>query len=111
MLDVDTSGADSTVVIDGYPYETPRSPWRVLQVEVLEGYDLRVVFRDGLSGIVRMRERVYREDGGVFRSLADPAKFADVSVIFGVVTWANGVDLAPDAMHDEIARNGVWVLR
>jgi len=27
------------------------------------------------------------------------------------VTWANGVDLAPDAMHDQIKRNGVWVLR
>jgi hypothetical protein len=58
-----------------------------------------------------MGDRVHREDAGVFRSLADPAAFADVSVVFGAVTWANGVDLAPDAMHDEIARNGVWVLR
>ena len=35
----------------------------------------------------------------------------DATVVFGVVTWGNGVDLAPDAMHDEIERNGEWVLR
>jgi hypothetical protein len=58
-----------------------------------------------------MAERVKREDSGVFSFLADPLVFADVSVVFGAVTWRNGVDLAPDAMHDEIARNGVWTLR
>jgi hypothetical protein len=111
MLKVDNANADSTIVLDGYPYETPRSPWRVQSVEALEGYQLRVTFRDGLSGLVQMSDRVHREDAGVFCSLADPESFADVAVIFGAVTWGSGVDLAPDAMHDEIARNGVWVLR
>jgi hypothetical protein len=31
--------------------------------------------------------------------------------VFGAVTWPNGVDLAPDAMHDDIERNGVCILR
>lgn len=111
MLKVDTAATDSTVVLDGYPYETPRTPWRVLSVEPLDGFELRVTFRDGLTGIVKMNEQVHREDAGVFRALADPAIFADVSVVFGAVTWGNGVDLAPDAMYDEIKRNGEWVLR
>jgi hypothetical protein len=111
MLNVDTAEANSTVVINGYAYETPRSPWRLRGVDVLDNYALRVTFRDGLSGIVRMHERVRRPNAGVFNSLADPELFADVSVVFGVVTWGNGVDLAPDAMHDEIERNGEWVLR
>jgi hypothetical protein len=80
-------------------------------VEALAGYELRVTFRDGLSGIVSMNDRVHRADAGVFCSLADPATFADVSVVFGAVTWRNGVDLAPDAMYEDLKRNGVWVLR
>jgi hypothetical protein len=111
VLDVDAAKSDSTVVIDGYPYETPDTPWRVREVKACDGYELRVTFRDGLIGTVSMKDRVHRSDAGVFRSLSDPATFANVSVIFGVVTWANGVDLAPDAMHDQIKRNGVWVLR
>lgn len=58
-----------------------------------------------------MSDQIHRADSGVFRSLTDHAIFSDVSVVFGAVTWANGVDLAPDAMYDEIKRNGVWVLR
>ena len=111
MFKVDTAPTDPAVVLGGYPYETPQTPWRVLSVEALDGYELRVMFRDGLTGIVRMREQIERADSGVFRSLADPQMFADVSVVFGAVTWGNGVDLAPDAMYDEIKRNGVWVLR
>lgn len=111
MFNIDTAEADSTIVIDDYPYETPRSPWRVKQVEVLEDFALRVTFRDGVSGIVWMAERVHRSYAGVFNSLSDPSMFATASVVFGAVTWANGVDLAPDAMHDEIARNGEWILR
>jgi hypothetical protein len=111
MLKVDTTPADTTIVLDGYPHETPCTSWRVQHVEALEGYELRVTFRDGLTGVVRMQDRVHRADAGVFRSLADPVAFADVSAVFGAVTWGNGVDLAPDAMYDEIQRTGVWVLR
>ena len=111
MLKVDAATADSTVVLGGYPYEAPSTPWRVSSVEALDGYELRVTFRDGLTGIVKMSDQIHRPDSGVFRSLADSAVFANVSVVFGAVTWANGVDLAPDAMYDEIKRNGVWVLR
>jgi hypothetical protein len=28
----------------------------------------------------------------------------------GAVTWPGEIDLAPDAMHDEIKKNGKWVL-
>jgi hypothetical protein len=111
MFENATAATDTTIVIEGYPYETPRTAWRVQQVEALEDYKLRVVFRDGVTGIVSMSERVHRADAGVFTTLATPETFADVSVVFGAVTWANGIDLAPDAMYDEIKRNGVWVLR
>jgi hypothetical protein len=35
--------------------------------------------------------------------------FARVGVDHGAVTWPNGVDLAPDAMYDEIKAESRWV--
>jgi len=52
---------------------------------------------------------VQAQDAGVFRSLADPALFAQAGVEMGAVTWPGGLDLAPDAMHDSIAQRGEFV--
>jgi hypothetical protein len=51
-----------------------------------------------------------RAIGTVFEPLRDPAVFSRASVQLGAVEWPGGVDLAPDAMHDEIRRNGEWIL-
>src|SRR5471030_1555111 len=83
---------------------TANVPWVVTQVEPRSNFCLFVKFIDGTAGQVGMTERVFRESAGVFKALSDPAAFADVFVDDGVVTWGNGVDLAPDAMYDEIKR-------
>lgn len=88
----------------------PRSPWRVAAVEPLSGYRLKVWFLDGTEGFVDMSARVQSPDAGVFAPLADPAVFAAVFVDFGVVTWPDEIDLAPDAMHRAIRETGQWVL-
>jgi hypothetical protein len=31
-------------------------------------------------------------------------------MVDGVVTWPGELDLAPDAMHDELQKNGGWLL-
>ena len=85
-------------------------PDDVAEVRALDGFRLFVRFFDGTQGFVEMSERVARSQG-VFHSLADPEVFAQVGILYGAVTWANGVDLAPDAMYEEFRRNGVWVLR
>jgi hypothetical protein len=82
----------------------------VRTVEACGDYELLVTFRDGLQGRIQMKNLVLGSDPGVFRELADPDRFAQAAVVFGAVTWPSGIDLAPDAMHDEIERNGIWVV-
>ena len=86
-------------------------PWVVTHVTVLPGFRLLVRFVDGTEGEVDMSERVKRPDAGVFTELADPAAFSKAFNNDGHVAWPTGQDLAPDAMHDELARNGHWILR
>ena len=88
----------------------PRTPWRVATVEVLRDFKLRVQFLDGTGGIVDMDALVHSSDAGVFSALADPARFAEVFVEHGAVTWPGEIDLAPDAMYRAIKETGVWNL-
>lgn len=89
---------------------TPRSPWRVTSVETLPGLRLRVVFADGLTGVVDVSGLVRSPRAGVFAALEDPALFAQVRVEYGAVTWPGELDLAPDSMHAEIQKHGEWRL-
>lgn len=82
--------------------------WDVTEVSVTGNFTLRVCFRDGVEGAVKFLPTFFR---GVFSRLHDPALFRQVSVVDGVVTWPGELDLAPDAMHDEIKRRGEWILQ
>lgn len=88
----------------------PSAPWRVTAVSVLPDYRLAVTFVDGTRGIVDLSALVARDDAGIFAPLRDPAIFEQACVELGAVTWPNGADLAPDAMHDEIQKSGEWRL-
>jgi hypothetical protein len=81
--------------------------YRVVSVRVMDHLRLAVRFRDGLAGEVILKESHLR---GVFESLRDPALFAQVSCEEGFVEWPGELDLAPDAMYDEIRAHGQWIL-
>ena len=71
--------------------------YRAHQVRALDGYRLFVEFKDGRHGILDMEDRLF---GPVFEPLRDPAVFRQVAIDeFGVVSWPNGADLAPDALY------------
>lgn len=81
--------------------------YRVVSVEPTSHLRLIVRFADGLSG------EVIFEDShlcGVFSVLKDPQLFAQARCDNGYVEWPGELDIAPDAMYDEIKANGHWVL-
>jgi hypothetical protein len=47
---------------------------------------------------------------GVSAALKDPAFFKQVYVDHGAIAWPGQIDLAPDAMYQEIKAKGVLVL-
>lgn len=92
------------------PGITCAAPWRLTKVKPLADYKLEVEFIDGTHGFVEMSYRVTSDKAGVFAALKDAHIFNQVYLEHGVVTWPGGIDLAPDAMHDEIKLHGEWVL-
>lgn len=74
----------------------------VTEVKALSGWRLAVVFSDGVRGEISLEDRLF---GPMFEPLRDPAFFNRVALDeFGVICWPNGADLAPDALHERLAR-------
>jgi hypothetical protein len=84
------------------PAVRPAMPWRVVSVEALQGYRLRVRFLDGLEGVVDMSGLVASPNAGVFAALADSEVFNRVFVALGAVCWPDGLYIAPDAIYAKI---------
>ena len=73
---------------------------RVKLVQPKSGYTLSVTFEDGTTGDVCLADQLF---GPVFEPLKDPAYFAKASIDeFGVISWPNGADLAPDALYAQL---------
>jgi hypothetical protein len=91
------------------PGINPAIPWRVTEVRVLNDHCLFVRFVDGTTGEVDLSRLIMSSRAGVFAALRDPALFARVYVECGAVSWPEELDLAPDAMYDEVKAKGRWV--
>jgi len=86
----------------------PTASWRVAEVTVLPDYQLRVRFLDDIEGWIDMSRLIFSDEAGVFALLRDQALFTQAHIELGVVTWPGEIDLAPDAMYEEIKQHGKW---
>ncbi len=75
----------------------------VVSATVLEGYQVKLRFKDGVEGIVDISKMV--KFTGVFAPLADHNYFAKVGVNpeLGTIGWPNGADIDPDVLYAAIS--------
>jgi hypothetical protein len=74
--------------------------WDVVEVVPKPDHCLLVRFKDGLEGLVRLREEQLT---GVLAALQDQQFFERVFIDQGAVAWPGDIDLAPDAMYAEVS--------
>jgi hypothetical protein len=75
--------------------------WDVVEVIPEPGYCLFVRFKDGLNGRVRLR---LEELTGALAPLRDVQFFKRAYIDYGAVAWPGDIDLAPDEMYVQVAR-------
>ncbi len=78
---------------------------KVRRTRPLDGYRLLVEFSDDTVG-ERDFSFIIGEAGPMLEPLKDPAYFRRVFVENGVLTWPNGYDWDPIALHDEMKQAG-----
>jgi hypothetical protein len=78
--------------------------WKIRSFRVTAPYRLWVEFADGVRGEVDLSADLW---GPLGEPLRDQAVFALVELDeFGALAWPNGFDVAPDALHAELAAGG-----
>jgi len=72
----------------------------LISVEPVAPYTLRLRFADGVEGSVDLSGDLW---GELSQPLKDPKYFAQVrSDQDGAPAWPNGLDLAPDALYEDL---------
>jgi hypothetical protein len=78
----------------------------VIGVRHLGGHQLEIEFSDGTVG-VRDFAFVREKTGPMAEPLKDAAYFGRVFIEDGALTWPNGYDWDPIALHDEMKKAGL----
>jgi Protein of unknown function (DUF2442) len=78
----------------------------VIGVRRLGDFKLELEFSDDSIG-VRDFESIVQKSGTMIEPLKDPSYFARVFIEDGALTWPNGYDWDPIALHDEMKAAGL----
>ncbi len=78
----------------------------VIGVRPLGGYKLEIEFSDGTIG-VRDFSSICKKTGSMAEPLKDPDYFARVFIEDGALTWPNGYDWDPIALHHDMKEAGL----
>ena len=89
----------------GSSFESQDQMIDVVRVKALGAYRLHIEFSDGTAGERDFAPKVVRS-GEMLIPLKDPSFFARAFVELGAITWPNGYDLDPIALHDRMAAAG-----
>ena len=76
---------------------------KIVRVEKLGGFRLRLHFSDGTEG-ERDFSEIVATGGPMVEPLRESAFFARVFLELGTLTWPNGFDLDSIALHDEMEK-------
>lgn len=78
----------------------------VIGVRLVGGHKLEIEFSDGTVG-VRDFSSIAAKTGSMAEPLKDEVYFARVFIEDGALTWPNGYDWDPIALHDEMKQAGL----
>jgi len=63
-------------------------------------YEILITFNDGKSTIVDLKNTIENDHRSIIRDLLDVNTFNSFSVANDTVCWENGVDFAPEYLHE-----------
>lgn len=101
----------TTPGIEKYPAFrlAPLSSWRIKEFSIKSEYTVEVTFNDGMRGVFNLENLIFGNDSGVFKTLQDYQLFQQAELIYGVITWPGGIDIAPDTLYS-LAKNSQEII-
>jgi len=72
---------------------------KISEVKYISGYDIRVTFDDGISGIVHLNDLVEK---GIFKVLQDKDQFSKVYTTGSSIAWSDELEIDATKIYLEI---------
>ena len=69
---------------------------RIIDIDYLRDYKLRVTFNDGVVKLVDLGPHLH---GPVFSRLLPHDEFVQYAIVRGTIEWANGIDMAAEFLY------------
>jgi hypothetical protein len=75
----------------------------VVKAEWQNNYKVYLEFNDGLKGFFDFQDKLMTDRKEIIRELLDLQKFSTLKLERHTVCWDNGVDFAPEYLHEGVA--------
>ena len=72
---------------------------KAINVKALDGYKIHVVFDDGVTGVIDLKDLVQK---GIFQPLKDESAFRNVHVHGSAIAWSDELEIDADNIYAEI---------
>lgn len=72
---------------------------KVVDATYVGNFKILLEFNDGYKGIIDLKDELW---GEVFVPLKDELLFKQFTLKYGVLTWPNGADFAPEYLYERI---------
>ena len=73
---------------------------KITQAKYVDKYKIDLSFSNGFSAIVDLKDKIYSDHRHVFEKLKNINFFKKFTKNRWTIEWENGVDLAPEFLHD-----------
>jgi hypothetical protein len=77
----------------------------VIQAKYIKDYQIEILFDNKAGGIVDLKNIIENDHRPIFQELMDQKKFSRIKVDMDTVVWENGLDLAPEFLHELLINN------
>jgi hypothetical protein len=80
--------------------------YHIVEARYIGGHVVWLRFRDGTGGEIDLKSAL---QGPIFEALRDPVAFQQFQIHpeFHTLVWANGADIAPEFLHDNVRRHNI----
>lgn len=72
----------------------------VIEASYVKDFQIHLVFNDKKSGTVDLAQTIQNDHRPIFTELKDLEKFKNFKVDADTIVWNNGLDLAPEFLHE-----------
>ena len=73
---------------------------KIIKAKYIESYKLDLSFNNGFRGIVDLRSKIFTDHRSIFKALQNVEYFKNFTQNRWTTEWNNGVDLAPEFLHE-----------